>query len=91
MVRDKNMAALNPLSDSDYSYEITALNCAKGATRAAHSKFLEAAREAATSETHDMLFDHACQLTDILSDLNGQRALVREAYAAPMEPRLEQV
>jgi hypothetical protein len=91
MARDKNMAALNPLSDSDYSYEITALNCAKGATRDAHKKFLSAVRGPATSQTRDMLYHHACQLTDILSDLNGQRALVREAYAAPLPPRLEQV
>lgn len=85
------MAALNPLSDSDYAYEITALNTAKGAVRSAHKSFLQAASGAASMETRDLLFDHAAQLTDILSDLNGQRALVREAYDAPLPPRLENV
>jgi hypothetical protein len=83
------MAALNPLSDSDYQFEIAALNVAKGAARNAHKRFVQAASEAASTETRDLLFDHAAQLTDILSDLNGQRALVREAYRAPLPPRLE--
>ncbi len=85
------MAALNPLSDSDYAFEITALNAAKGAVRGAHKNFLAAASDAASMETCDLLFDHAAQLTDILSDLNGQRELVREAHDAPMPPRLEKL
>jgi hypothetical protein len=83
------MAALNPLSDSDYAFEITALNTARGAVRSAHKSFMQAATDAATVETRDLLFDHAAQFTDILSDLNGQRALVREAHDAPLLPRLE--
>ena len=85
------MTALNPLSDDDYQFEIAALDAAKGAVRSAHKSFLQAASEAATAETRALLFDHAAQLTDILSDLNGQRALVREAHRAPMSPPLENI
>ena len=85
------MAALNPLSDSDYQFEIAALRMAKGAARNAHRCFVRAASEAASSETRNLLFDHAAQITDILGDLNGQRDFVREAYRAPLPPRTERV
>ena len=75
---------LNPLSDADYSAELVSLEIALTAIRKAHLKFSEAANGAATSQTRDMLHDHALQLTDMLGDLNGQRALVREAHLAPM-------
>lgn len=75
---------MNPLSDIDFEAEMTALQRAKEAQMEAHKAFLEAARDAATVETRSMLLDHADQLVDILSDLGGQKHLVREAYRKPM-------
>lgn len=88
---EKARTSISPLSDADYSFDITALNTAKRAIGEAHKAFIEAARRSASSETRDLLYDHCDQLSDILSDLNGQRTLVRESYNAPMPPRVEEV
>lgn len=78
---------MNHISDADFLAEQKALRIAIDAQKQCFEDFQRAVLESASTETRETLLDCCNALTDILGDLNGQKALVEEAYRTPAPPR----